>query len=219
MKDLLPLALHQLRLSEEQFDPDTGLIRDSDRLGWCFVDWNLRLNKQFCAQAIWIFCARAALEMRNDPDLARLAEQRKEAARTHWYDAERHLFVSGKERQISWASQVWAVLAGIAEGEEAAACLEAARACPEAVKMVTPYMMHHYTEALCLAERKEEAHRVIRDYWGGMIDRGADTYWELYNPQNPDESPYGSPVVNSYCHAWSCTPAWFLRSGILEGKA
>ena len=219
MEDLLPLALHQLRLSEEQFDPDTGLIRDNDRLGWCFVDWNLRLNKQFCAQAIWIFCVRAALEMRDDPDLARLAEQRKEAARTHWYDAERHLFVSGKERQISWASQVWAVLAGIAEGEEAAACLEAARACPEAVEMVTPYMMHHYAEALCRAGRKEEAHRVIRDYWGGMIDRGADTYWELYNPQNPDESPYGSPVVNSYCHAWSCTPAWFLRSGILEGKA
>ena len=82
--------------------------------------------------------------------------------------------------------------------------------------MVTPYMMHHYVEALCRVGRKKEARQVIRDYWGGMADHGADTYWELYNPENPDESPYGSPVVNSYCHAWSCTPAWFLRSGILE---
>ena len=32
-----------------------------------------------------------------------------------------------------------------------------------------------------------------------------------YNPSNPDESPYGSPIVNSYCHAWSCSPAYFLR--------
>ena len=36
------------------------------------------------------------------------------------------------------------------------------------------------------------------------------------NPANPDESPYGSPIVNSYCHAWSCTPAYFLRGGAKE---
>ena len=39
----------------------------------------------------------------------------------------------------------------------------------------------------------------------------ADTFWELYNPENPAESPYGSSIVNSYCHAWSCTPTYLLR--------
>jgi len=24
-------------------------------------------------------------------------------------------------------------------------------------------------------------------------------------------SPYGTPLLNSHCHAWSCAPAWFLR--------
>ena len=129
------------------------------------------------------------------------------------------MFVSGVKRQISWASQVWAVLAGIVEGPDAAACLDAAADCPDIVPMVTPYMMHHYAEALCRVSRKTQARQVIRDYWGGMVENGADTYWELYNPENPDESPYGSPVVNSFCHAWSCTPAWFLRSGILEENA
>ena len=47
--------------------------------------------------------------------------------------------------------------------------------------------------------------------WGGMLDQGADTFWELYNPENPTESPYGSDMVNSYCHAWSCTPTYILR--------
>ena len=219
MDDLLPLALHQLALAEAQFDPETQLIRDSDRLGWCFVDWALQLNKQFCAQAIWIYCARAALQMKTDPLLEEKVLLRREAARKHWYDRERRLFVSGAERQISWASQVWAVLAGIAEGADAAACLDAAAACPDALPMVTPYMMHHYAEALCRVNRKTQARQVIRDYWGAMADQGADTYWELFNPADPDESPYGSPVVNSFCHAWSCTPAWFLRSGILEENA
>ncbi len=217
--DLLPLALHQLVLADEQFDPKTQLIRDSDKLSWCFVDWELRLNKQFCAQAIWIYCAQAAWQMKADPVLKDKIRLRKEAARKYWYDQERHLFVSGAERQVSWASQVWAVLAGIAEDTDAASCLDAAAVCSDIVPMVTPYMMHHYVEALCRIGRKAQARQVIRDYWGAMVDKGADTYWELYNPENPDESPYGSPVVNSFCHAWSCTPAWFLRSGILKENA
>ena len=83
--------------------------------------------------------------------------------------------------------------------------------CPDAVEMVTPYMYHYYIEALIGCGAKEEALRVMRDYWGGMAKLGADTFWELYNPKNPDESPYGGTIVNSYCHAWSCAPAYFLR--------
>ena len=53
--------------------------------------------------------------------------------------------------------------------------------------------------------------QMLRTYWGGMANEGADTFWELYNPDNPNESPYGGTIVLSYCHAWSCAPAYFLR--------
>ena len=218
VSDLLPLAFRQLEIAERQFDPGTNLICDDDRIGWCFVDWNLGLNKQFCAHAIWIYCAKAALQMQYDPALELQIEKRKTAAFTNWYDEKRHLFISGAEKQISWASQIWGILAGIIEGSEAEECLAAVEAYPHAVEIVTPYMMHHYVEALCHTGQKEKARMVIRNYWGGMVKNGADTFWELYNPQNPEESPYGSSVVNSYCHAWSCTPAWFYRSGILEAE-
>ena len=59
--EMLPTALKQLELSEDKFDSD--LVRDSDQLGWCFVDWNLNLNKQASAQAIWLYCAQAAIEL------------------------------------------------------------------------------------------------------------------------------------------------------------
>ena len=45
-----------------------------------------------------------------------------------------------------------------------------------------------------------------------MADSGADTFWELYDTKDPTASPYGGAVVNSYCHAWSCAPAYFLRT-------
>jgi len=218
-RELLPVALRQLELSEERFDGD--LVRDSDQLGWCFVDWNLNLNKQASAQAIWLYCAKAALELcsRLGADapggLSAWIERRRQAMLDQLYDADRALFVSGAGRQVSWASQVWAILAGVIGGGDAARCLDAVKAAPEAVGMVTPYMMHHYIEALCRAGRGPEAREAMREYWGAMVDLGADTFWELFNPDDPDESPYGSPVVNSYCHAWSCTPTWFLRSGFM----
>ena len=218
--ELLPTALRQLELSEEQFDGD--LVRDSDRLGWCFVDWNLDLNKQASAQAIWIYCAKSAMELCDRlhaemPDgLEGMLERRRAAMREAWFEPAQGVFVSGAGRQVSWASQVWTVLAGVVEGEDAVRCLDAVRAIPDAVDMVTPYMMHHCVEALCLVGRRAEARQVMRDYWGAMVDLGADTFWELFNPDDPDESPYGSPVVNSYCHAWSCTPAWFLRTHRLD---
>jgi hypothetical protein len=56
-----------------------------------------------------------------------------------------------------------------------------------------------------------EAVAEIKAYWGAMVDYGADTFWEIFDPQHPDFSPYGSKLINSYCHAWSCTPAWFIR--------
>jgi hypothetical protein len=44
-----------------------------------------------------------------------------------------------------------------------------------------------------------------------MVQAGADTFWEVYKPSDPDLSPYQSLLANSYCHAWSCTPAYFFR--------
>jgi hypothetical protein len=65
---------------------------------------------------------------------------------------------------------------------------------------------------------KQEAKQLVETYWGGMVKAGADTFWEVYDPSNAGLSPYGSTLVNSYCHAWSCTPAYLLRSLDLAGK-
>jgi hypothetical protein len=61
---------------------------------------------------------------------------------------------------------------------------------------------------------KELAISEMKTYWGGMIQNGADTFWELYNPHNKEFSPYGSQLINSYCHAWSwsCTPTYLIRN-------
>ena len=44
-----------------------------------------------------------------------------------------------------------------------------------------------------------------------MAQLGADTFWEVFVPENLDVSPYGDSIINSFCHAWSCTPSYFIR--------
>ena len=57
----------------------------------------------------------------------------------------------------------------------------------------------------------EEAKKLLIDYWGGMVEKGADTFWEVYDPKDDYLSPYNFFPMNSYCHAWSCTPVYFIH--------
>ena len=218
LRDLWPIALQQIEAAKKQFDAN-GLVKDSDRLGWCFLDWNLALNKQAGAQGVYLYSLKAAIELAKAQDDSVLAgrlrvdyAEKKAAALRYLWDEESRFFVSGAERQCSLASQVWMILGGVLEGEDARALLaKAMENDSNLLAPVTPYMMHHLAEAAILCGEKEKALQVLKDYWGGMISEGADTFWELYDPKDPEASPYGGSIVNSYCHAWSCAPAYFLR--------
>ena len=187
-------------------------------IGWCFVDWNMELNKQASAQGIYLYALKAAMELADmcsdderKEELTLEYERAVAAARQYFFDMETGVFVSGSVKQISWASQCWMILGGAVSVEEGNAIMDRMKGISDVINMVTPYMYHHYISALIILGRDEEAKETIKDYWGGMEAEGADTFWELYRPGFPDESPYGGTIVNSYCHAWSCAPAYFIR--------
>ena len=128
------------------------------------------------------------------------------------------MFISGAERQVSYASQVWMVLAGVWDNETNQQLLERTVQLDPEYNMVTPYMNHNFVMAYLSCGEYDKALEYIRSYWGEMIRDGADTFWELYNPRNKWESPYGSSIINSYCHAWSCTPTYILRKYFPQGE-
>lgn len=217
LRQLWPTAWRQIELAKRNFD-EHGLIRDSDVLGWCFVDWNLELNKQASGQGTYLYCLKAAMaiaqQLGESDKLAELQgeySEKQNAAKKYLWNEEKGFFTSGAQGQISWASQVWMVLGGAVNANEAAHLLERLPTEPKALEMVTPYMYHNYVDALVFIGQSDKAKQVLAAYWGGMLKENADTFWELYNPANPTESPYGGSIVNSYCHAWSCAPAYFLR--------
>ena len=185
---------------------------------WSFTDWHPDLNKQTPAQAVLIYTmkqGKVLSEILNDEYSTKYLEENikftSNAALEYLFDKEKGLFISGKEKQISWASQAWMVLAEVFNKDENAKLLDRLFKVNPKINMITPYMYHHLIEALIISDKKEKALELIRSYWGEMLKDGADCFWELYNPENKFESPYGSNLINSYCHAWSCTPTYFIR--------
>lgn len=201
----------------QQFIKSNGeVISDEDYV--TFVDWSTEFDKTTSAQAITIYALKQLIElarMIKDSDVSEFEEQLSklvEYAKNNLFDSNKQLFVSGKDKEINIASQVWMILAHVMDDETNHTIMTKTVKELFPIKgIATPYMYHHVDQALFEAGMQDEAIELMKAYWGKMVNLGADTYWEAFEPENPDYSPYGSPIVNSFCHAWSCTPIWLLK--------
>lgn len=216
LEELWPTALQQVKIGLERLD-NKYIVKD-DETWWSFIDWHPELNKQTPSQGILIYTLKKAIRLANElgekvekQEFEKALEEICKATVEYLWDEERGFFISGENKQVSWASQVWMVLAGIFDQEKNQALLQRLMTKRPEVEMNTPYMHHHLVEALFQSGMKKEAIDWMKMYWGGMLLDGADTFWELYNPKDKEFSPYGNHLINSYCHAWSCTPTYLLR--------
>ncbi|MCL6606067.1 MAG: sugar hydrolase [Paenibacillus sp.] len=215
LQELWPTAYRQIELSLGRLD-ERSILQD-DNTWWSFIDWHQELNKQTASQAVLIYNMKLGLvlaEHLNDQkqDMLKVQiDKIQSASLEHLWSDELNYFVSGREEQISCASQIWMVLAGVVENEKAKELLLRMLDEKSALPLTTPYMVHHLIEALIQVGERGRAVTEMKNYWGSMIKDGADTFWELYDPNNKNFSPYGSYLINSYCHAWSCTPTYFIR--------
>lgn len=103
-----------------------------------------------------------------------------------------------------------AVLSGLHEGP------------PDAVREVllgttvgTPFMTAYRLRALGLVGGRRAAVTELRRLWGGMLDRGARTFWEEFPTDGGDLAMYGRPFGKSLCHAWASGPAALLPELVL----
>ena len=100
------------------------------------------------------------------------------------------------------------------------------------VKGVSTFYGYYMLEAMSVAGEDAFALKTVRDYWGGMLDAGATSFWEDFNidwlkdSYRIDELPVpGKKDIHgdfgefcycgfrhSLCHGWSSGPAtWLIR--------
>lgn len=221
VEELWPVAFLQAQIIIEKID-ESGLFNNSNDW-WVFVDWNPQLQKDAAINAIIIYAlnklsiiAGSFKYSKEKKILDHTVKMMQKAALDNFYDFKNEIFLSGSEKQISWVSQVWMILAEVVDSTTAQKILLKMLKRKDTVKPVTPYIYHYTLEALFNHELNTEAIQIIKEYWGGMIEKGATTFWEIYKSDDPKFSPYDNYLLNSYCHSWSCTPSYFFRKYKIE---
>ena len=97
------------------------------------------------------------------------------------------------------------------------------------------FMSYYIARAMFEGGKGREALALMKEYYGGMLDRGATTFWEdfhmdwLEGSSRIDELPkagekdlhgdYGDHCYvgfrHSFCHGWACGPVAFLAEYVL----
>lgn len=74
------------------------------------------------------------------------------------------------------------------------------------VRAGSPYFSFYLLSAFARAGEYERALSYIQTHWKRMLDWGATTWWEMWQP------------TASFCHGWSAAPTYFLSAEILGVK-
>ena len=185
---------------------------------WLFFDWRAGLDESTPMQGLTIFAINKSYELakmigkENEVSTWPLvAGKMAKASKNLLFDKNQGVFVSGTKSQVSALSQIWMILSGVVTQKESQKVLKKALAMENTIYPGSPYGYHYLIEALLKCGMNKEAKEYMTNYWGKMVDKGADTFWEVWDSNDEYLSPYNFFPVNSYCHAWSCTPVYFIH--------
>ncbi|TLS48771.1 alpha-rhamnosidase [Paenibacillus antri] len=194
---------------------------------WVFVDW-ADFQNTGAVSAIQILLVRSLEAMRlfagrlGDEEAAAsygaMADEIKETTfRLFWDDARGGLLhhrVDGETKPtLTKHASMFALTYGYLSSEQRRSVIDNVMLDPGVPRIRTPYMRFHELAALCESGKHDVVRGELLSYWGGMIELGATTFWEEYDPALADDEHYGMYGVafgKSLCHAWGAGPIYLL---------
>ena len=215
-EELWPVVKYQIEFARTYLK---DFIYDVDKQPswWLVFDWKDDLNRAAPIQGLMTFAIDKSYELAcllgceaEVKEWPSVVKSMRKASREKYYDKSRGVITSGGG-QVSYLSQVWMILSETLSAKESVRALEYVLNDSTTCYPGSPYAYHYLIEAMLQCGMNDRARELLISYWGGMIEKGADTFWEVYDPNDDKKSPYGFFPVNSYCHAWSCTPVYFIN--------
>lgn len=222
VRECLPV-MHRLFKFFEAHESPQGLIGSFDGW-WVFLDWADLHRTDFSAvlNLLYLQARRHAVGLCRvaGDEAGALRHQSKadlltSAVGRHFWDRDEKLWRDGFDsangksvEQVSQHANTLALLLNLQPEHRvriARECLlKPAEARKSKVVTASPFFYAYILEALIECGLREEAIGLIRDKWGQMLDRGATTFWELWEV-----------TTQSRCHAWSSSPLYHLSEQVL----
>lgn len=192
---------------------------------WLFIDW-VKCDKFTALQVLWWWALDSAKRLAGrmeDNDLSlkfsKQADGLAEVIDNKAWDVERGAFhgIPGESSSlVSRHACFFSVISGLA-GQDKFESIKSVLLDDKVMPVGTPYMAGFENIAISKLGDLDKTLSRVREYWGGMLEGGATTFWEAYDPEEKGDDAYKfyeRPFGKSLCHAWSAGPAAFLPMGI-----
>ncbi len=196
---------------------------------WVFVDWaDFPMSKQgalaFEQLLFWksleTMKVCATLLGRSDEAVRyeKLAADLGAKIMPTFWDEDRKAFVHNVENgvksdQVNPFPNMFAMILDFLNEEQKKTVMQTVMTNPDVPKITTPYMRFYELEAMCQQGNHDQVMSEMKAYWGGMLNEGATSFWEKYNPEESGTqhlAMYGRPYGKSLCHAWGASPVYLL---------
>lgn len=190
---------------------------------WLFIDW-AEMDRSGAVCAEQILYARALTDYSRmcralgeaDDLREKRAKELETAIFENFWDEARGAFMdsfeSGK-RMITRQTNVLAYLYLDCTDEQKKRIYDNVVRNPEIPPITTPYFTFYENQVHCLAGNSSFLESSLRDYYGSMLETGATTLYEQYDPSRSGAEHfvmYGRKYEKSLCHAWSASPIFLL---------
>lgn len=199
---------------------------------WPFVDWSPELNGDtpearratqmefYAAFEQGTYLLNQMGDTTQADAFAQRASQMKAAAQKYLLDTSTDSFGT------RWQTNAMAVLSGVADPAQYDAIWKASLASVGHIQynalIVTPYYNYYVISAMAQLGHRDAALEWIRQYWGGMIQEGATSFWEGYDPAWYKDDFHASLQADnmsgyrvSLAHGWSSGVTPWLMEQVL----
>ncbi len=203
---------------------------------WIFIDWDAGLSNKGEVSFEQLLFTRSLETMAlcaniaNDKDAVTqyttlAADMRKKLFDIYWNDQKQalvHSRVNGKQTEnVTRYANMFGIFFNYFNEAQKQQVKKSVLLNDNIQKITTPYMRFYELEALSAMGEQAFVLKEMKSYWGGMLNLGATSFWEEYNPDKKGTehlAMYGRKFGKSLCHAWGASPIYLLGKYYLGVK-
>lgn len=186
---------------------------------WTFIDWSVDLDKTgaVCAEQMLLYASYMTMDrLYGKENYAERAATLRERINKFYWRADRGAYIdsfdSGREN-VTRHANIFAIMYGVADEAQTAAIFERVLKNDAVPPITTPYFRGYELDVLGKLGELGEIEDALVNYWGAMLELGASTIWEQFDPTESGTAHYamyGNRYGKSLCHAWGATSIYLF---------